>query len=124
MLTVLLVGLGGFIGAIARYGISSWVYRYTPMTFPYGTLVVNLLGCLLIGFLMTWSFDRLGPHWRMFAVTGLLGSLTTFSTFGYETLLLIDRGDIKAAILSVAANMVVGLLAVVVGRWLAHQVMA
>ena len=89
MSKILLVGFGGFVGAVLRYGISGWVQRWTgSVNFPYGTLAVNLLGCLVIGLLAGLAEDRglFTPEARLFLFIGVLGAFTTFSTFGIETL--------------------------------------
>jgi CrcB protein len=116
LVKLLVVGLGGFVGAIARYGISGWVQR--GVTWPAGTFVVNVAGCLAIGVLLALVEDRqaLGPQTRLFLMTGLLGSLTTFSTFGYETFEYLKTSDFRLALGNVAANVIVGVGAVAVGR--------
>ncbi len=118
MLKLLIVGLGGFFGAIARYGLSSWVQRRYPTAFPIGTLAVNMLGCFLIGFLMHLITTRtwITPQMRFLLVVGFLGSLTTFSTFGYETLTLLEKGDWRLAMGNMLLNMTLGLIAVFAGR--------
>ncbi|MCA9079553.1 MAG: fluoride efflux transporter CrcB [Planctomycetaceae bacterium] len=109
------VGCGGFVGAIARYALSTWVVR----KFPAGTLVVNLVGCLLIGLLMAlcvkakWPGDGTFAH--RFLIAGFLGSLTTFSTFSYQTVELAHRGQYKLAVLNIVLNLVCGLIAVLLG---------
>lgn len=115
---LLCVGAGGFIGAIARYGLSGLVHRYYEGQFPYGTLFVNTLGCLLIGVMMSLVDERqlFGPEARSFLMIGLLGSFTTFSTFGYETVSLLETNQYRFALLSIAANVVVGIAAVYLGR--------
>ena len=80
-----IIGSGGFLGALARYGLSGAVHSWIPFTtFPYGTVVVNLLGCFGIGALtgLAESRQMFGPEFRAFALIGLLGGFTTFSTFG------------------------------------------
>ena len=118
MLNLLSVGIGGFVGAIARYGLSGLVHRYHEGGFPYGTLVVNVLGCLAIGVLMPLVEDRqlFRPEMRSFLMIGLLGSFTTFSTLGYETFELLRDSEFRFAFMSVAANVVLGITAVAVGR--------
>ena len=123
---LLAVGLGGCLGALLRYGISSWLHaRFAGRflgSFPLGTFAVNALGCFLIGAL--WAVldgageggDGRGEGLRLFAGVGLLGGLTTFSTFGLETVTLVESGEAKLACLSVAANVLVGLGAVLAGR--------
>lgn len=118
MLQVLAIGCGGFLGAVARYGLSVWVQRSSGSTFPWGTLVVNVLGCFVLGALMTLVQERslVGPTARAFLSIGILGSFTTFSTFGVETFELMRTGGWLGAAGNVAGNVVVGLTAVWVGR--------
>ena len=121
MVQMLMVGLGGFFGAISRYWVSGWIQRRFGEGFPLGTLVVNLLGCFLIGLMMhlVLTRDWISPNQRFLLVVGFLGSLTTFSTFGYETLLLLDEGRPTAALGYVGLNCIVGMAAVMAGRGLA-----
>ena len=110
MLKVLLVGLGGFIGSISRYLVGGLVHRLFPFTgFPYGTLVVNVLGCLLIGFVVGLvEFRQLfRPEIRLFLLIGVLGGFTTFSTFSYETFALTRDGEIVRAGMNVLLQIVV-----------------
>ena len=115
---ILVVGLGGFVGAIARYGLSGLVHRYAQGTFPLGTMAVNVLGCLVIGVLMTLVEDRqfLSPNTRLFLTIGLLGSFTTFSTLGYETFELLREGDLRLATANILGNLALGIGAVWLGR--------
>jgi len=118
MLRLLAVGAGGFLGAVARYGISGLVYRYHRGAFPFGTLVVNVLGCLAIGVLMSLVEERLtltAPT-RMFLTIGLLGSFTTFSTVAFETFEMLHERAWLFAGLNLAANVTIGVLAVWLGR--------
>lgn len=121
---VLLVAVGGAAGAVARYGVSYAVLALTDRRFPYATLAVNVAGCLLIGLLMQWAVQRasLAAPWRLFLVTGFLGAFTTFSTMGYETFDLLRHGRPDQAILSVAANVALGLPAVWLGWALGRAV--
>ena len=118
MIKVLLVGIGGLVGAIARYGISGLVHRLYNGSFPLGTLTVNVLGCFVIGAVMTLVDDRqfFSPHVRVFVMIGLLGSLTTFSTFGYETFELMRDHMLHLALFSVLTNVILGITAVILGR--------
>ncbi len=124
MTKILVVGLGGFLGAIARYGLSGLVHRRFGSSFPYGTLVVNLLGCLGIGVVLHLVEDRsmLGPTARLFVAIGILGGFTTFSSFGYETFELLEDREYRLALLNVAGNVVLGLLAVWAGRTLPRAI--
>jgi CrcB protein len=125
MKNVLWVGLGGFLGSILRYIVSGAVHHWHKgIGFPYGTLVVNLIGCLLIGLLSQMAETRgmIGPQARMFLFIGVLGSFTTFSTFGNETLnLVFDRNGILA-LANVGLHIFAGLGAVWLGRILAMQI--
>ncbi|UCE02843.1 MAG: fluoride efflux transporter CrcB [Candidatus Latescibacterota bacterium] len=116
MSSLLLVGLGGFVGAILRYTVSGALQRHGG-TFPLGTLGVNVIGCLAIGVLMGLAQYRqlLAPELRLFLTLGLLGSFTTFSTFGYETFAMLRDSNYFVALSNVAANVVIGFVAVVVG---------
>jgi len=117
MLTQMLcVSIGGAVGAGLRFFVSYWVYRRWPSQFPFGTLVVNVVGCFLIGVLMRMSDAGIvSLTARLMLVTGLLGALTTFSTFGFETIRLIEQSEWALALLNVTANVTMSLLAVAVG---------
>lgn len=115
---LLLVGSGGFVGSALRYAIAGWVQRFDPDgSYPYGTLAVNVTGCLVIGLLGGLSETRsaLGSEARLFVLIGMLGGFTTFSTFGWETLALLREGELGAAGINIAASMVIGLVAVWIG---------
>ena len=120
MPTILVVGLGGFVGAIARYQISEWLNAWSQNRFgrvyPFGTFAVNILGCLLIGLLMTLVLEKqISERAKLLWVTGCLGSLTTFSTFGFESLQLMRDSKLTLALGNIAANLILGLLAVAAG---------
>lgn len=121
---LLAVGCGGFLGAISRFLISGWAHRAYGGLFPIGTFLVNVLGCLLIGSLMTLVETRewFTPPMRLLLITGFLGSLTTFSTFGYETFDLMTVGRFKLASAYVAANVFLGLGALWLSRTLTLMV--
>ena len=119
MRNLLIVGIGGFIGAILRYLISGGVQRWSQsVDFPYGTLVVNLAGCLLIGMLTRLDEVRalLSPEARFFILIGLLGAFTTYSTFSNEAVNLINDRRFNLALLYVGGHLVLGLVAVLAGR--------
>jgi len=119
-LQLLVVGCGGFFGAVARFSLSGYVNRRLGDGFPGGTLCVNVLGCFLIGALMVFVAQRasLSPEIRLFLSIGFLGSLTTFSTFGMESVGMLRAGDLRSMALNVALNVVLGLLAVLAGGYL------
>ena len=117
-LNLLLVGSGGFLGAIARYLLGGAIIHHTVSSkFPWSTFAVNALGCLLIGALagVTEKIDVIGPGARLFLFTGLLGGFTTFSAFGFETFYLLRRGELPMAALYATASVLVCLLAVWAG---------
>jgi len=114
----LLVGVGGFTGTLLRYGMGGAVQRLFPSaTFPFGTLAVNLAGCLCIGCLAGLSDSRelFGADTRAFLFIGVLGGFTTFSSFGYETFALMRDGDGLRALTNVAVHVVLGLACVWLG---------
>ena len=118
MLLILLVGVGGFVGAVMRYLITTWVQdALHTFSLPYGTLTVNIVGCLLIGLLAGLSESRnlLGPETRALILVGVLGGFTTFSTFGYETVQLLRDGESLAAFSNVGLQLCLGLVAVWIG---------
>jgi len=118
---ILLVGAGGFIGSALRYTVSGLVHRAIPFAgFPYGTLVVNLVGCLAIGLLAGFAESRqvIGPELRIFLFLGVLGGFTTFSTFAYEGVELIQHGEFAKVLGSVMIHVLVGFLAV----WFGHAI--
>jgi CrcB protein len=113
-----IVGSGGCIGALARYGLGGLVHRQLPMAaFPYGTLVVNLTGCLMIGLLAGLADARqlFGPEFRTFVLIGILGGFTTFSTFGYETVALLRDAEYLRAATNVGVHVILGLALVWLG---------
>ena len=123
MLKLLAVGTGGFIGAILRFVAGSWVQRNLGQPgFPLGTLAVNMTGCLIIGLLggLTEAREIFSPNTRILVLVGILGSFTTFSTFGYETLALLRNGEFMLSALNISIHVIVGLAAVWAGFSLAH----
>lgn len=116
------IGLGGFAGAILRYLVSGWVQnRSGSIIFPYGTAAVNLIGCFIIGLLtfLVETRSSFSVETRAFVLIGLLGSFTTFSTFGSETLMLLRNGRIDMAALYAGGQVVIGVMMVWLGRLLA-----
>ncbi len=111
LLQFCVVGMGGFFGAGLRFALGSWIHRSWPaVAFPYGTMAVNVLGCLLIGLLAGWR-QPLEPGLRLFLMVGLLGGFTTFSAFALETLALAQQQQHLLAFTNVAAKLLFGLAA-------------
>lgn len=121
-MTLAAMAVAGALGALARYGVSVAALRWLPQGFPYGTLVVNLLGCFLLGALTELTLEEglLAPEWRMVAGTGFLGAFTTFSTFGVETVRAMESGHWGVAATSVGVNVVAGVGLAAVGFWAAR----
>lgn len=117
---ILLVGIGGAAGSVLRYLVSGWVQSVSGVSFPFGTLVVNVTGCLVIGFLSYLADVRgvLTPEMRALLVIGVLGGFTTFSSFGNETMALVRDAEIGYAFANIALSLILGLGAVYVGRTL------
>lgn len=123
MTGVILVAAGGAAGSVARYALSMAGAAILGGKFPAGTLAANLLGCLAIGVLMFFIVERDQPSvsLRLLIITGFLGGLTTFSSFGYETVHLLRQGDVGKALLNVGANVILGLAAVWAGFSITRQ---
>lgn len=125
MINILLVGAGGFIGSVLRYLVSGWVQQASrSVDFPFGTLAVNVIGCFIIGILAQLAESRgvFTSESRLFVFTGLLGGFTTFSSFGNETLNLARDSQLMNAFANVGANLVIGLVAVWLGRAAAYLI--
>ena len=120
LIHALLVGAGGFLGALLRYGLTGLVHRqFTVATFPHGTLAVNLLGCFMIGAFAGVAESRqvLGSEVRTFVLIGLLGGFTTFSALGLDTFAMIRGDNHLGAALNVAVHLIAGLALV----WLGYE---
>ena len=113
---VIWIAVGGAFGTLARYGLGGWIHGWAGSQFPWGTLIVNIAGCLFIGFAMR-ALPGLpvSAEVRGMLTVGFAGGFTTFSTFGWETLALLQRGDWVRAFLYAFGSMVLGLAAVFAG---------
>lgn len=118
MRIILFIGLGSFIGGIARYLLSQLIQNKALTAFPYGTLTVNIIGCFLIGIVYGFAGrSGISNEWRLFLATGILGGFTTFSAFSYESIALMRDGQAGPALLYIAASVMLGLLATYIGLW-------
>jgi fluoride exporter len=122
-LRIFLIALFGAIGTLARYGLQGVVQIKVGTTYPYGTLLVNLTGCFLLGLIGQLTLNRVivPPEWRMAIAIGFFGSYTTFSSFGWETAKMLEAGEWLWATSYVAASVVLGLLLSVAGIRLANR---
>lgn len=120
---ILFIAGGGALGALLRYGLTNFVHTYLDRSFPHGTLTVNIIGSFLMGLLFVLLTDKfqIGDHWRLGLTTGLLGALTTFSTFSIETLMLLENGWYLKAILNIAVSVLFTLLACWLGLTIARN---
>lgn len=124
MVQAVAVAAGGALGAVLRFWLSTAVYAWLGRGFPYGTLVVNVLGSFLMGLLFVLTIERLAitAEWRAFLLVGVLGAFTTFSTFSIETLNLLEQADFAKAIVNMLASVLACVGAAYVGVLLARQI--
>lgn len=117
MWQLLAVGLGGAVGAMARFAVNGWSERRFPQFPPAGTLMVNVVGCLMIGVIMTIVHQRswITRDWQALIVTGFIGGLTTFSAYGYQSVELLLQQQTRLGVFNVFANLVFGFGAVWLG---------
>lgn len=124
IIDVIIVMIGGGVGAVTRYLTANWAAQTYGTDFPYGTLIVNVAGCFVIGIIMTLVTEKfiVNPYWRLLTVTGFLGGLTTFSSFSYETFKLFSDGQMQYGLYNVFSNIILSLLATWGGMALARLV--
>lgn len=124
MSKLIAIAMGGAVGAVLRYLLSIGAHSILGRGFPYGTMLVNVIGCLGMGILYVMFLERLtlGPEWRAALQIGLLGALTTFSTFSMETLLLFESGEAQKALMNIVLSVVLCLGATWTGMLLGRQV--
>ncbi len=116
------IALGAVVGASARYFLSGLVARSVSATFPYGTLLINLTGSLILGFFLTYSSERvlLDPRWRLLVAVGFCGSYTTFSSYAFESFALMEQGQWLMMCLNILFSNALCLAAVLGGAVLAR----
>lgn len=116
-MSYLLIGLGGFLGANARYILGRWVDTRYGTSFPYGTLIVNVSGSFIIGFFLALVSERFvqHPNWRLFFAVGFLGAYTTFSTFSFESVALLQERAWWLGLANIIGSVLLGLIAALIG---------
>ena len=119
---LLLIAIFGAVGTLARYGLQGFVQVRTG-AFPYGTLLINLTGCFLLGLIGQFTLNRMviPPDWRVAIAVGFFGGYTTFSSFGWETAKMLEEGEWMLASTYVAASVLVGIFLSVAGIRLANK---
>ena len=124
MQTVLLISLGAIVGANLRYFFAQYVASALGATFPYGTLIINITGSLILGFFVVLSTDRfiMDPRWRLVIAVGFCGGFTTYSSFAYETFALFEKGRYLASALNILSTNVLCLAGVTAGAFLAKAI--
>ena len=119
---IALISLGAVIGANLRFAVNRLALKYLSASVPYGTLIVNVTGSFMLGFFLAWTTERVlaNPHWRSLVAVGFCGAYTTYSSYGFETVALLEQGHFGLATANFIANNVLTLLAVVAGMALAR----
>ena len=119
---IILLMLLGAAGTLARYGLDGWIQNRLGAAFPAGTLTINVLGCFLLGVIGQYSLTHLSvpPEWRIGMTTGMMGAFTTFSTFGWESVRMVQTGEWAKAALYIGASLLVGLVAMILGMRLGN----
>ncbi len=120
------VAIGGAIGSVARFALNEFIQSRSSGSFPIGTLVINVSGSLLLGFIMQFSLETtsIGPELRILLTTGFCGGFTTFSTFSYETVKLVEGGEYGSAGLYAGGSVLLSLLGTIFGIRAAHRLVA
>jgi len=119
---LLAIGTGGFIGAILRFIISTWTQKLFSPLFPIGTLTVNIIGSFIIGFMALYFENVIMPHQKALIITGMLGALTTFSTFSLETVTMLQEGLWSRAFANITLNTFLCIFATIIGMTLFKRI--
>ena len=121
---LLWISIGAIFGANLRYAVSRLALKYLSASVPYGTLIVNVSGSFILGFFLAWTAERVlaDPHLRLLVAVGFCGAYTTYSSYGFETVALLEQGHYGLATANFFANNLLSLLAVIAGMMLARAV--
>jgi fluoride exporter len=119
---LLVISLGAIVGANARYLMSRYAARLLGPVFPYGTLIINILGSMIVGFFVIWTTERVlaDPRWRLLVVVGFCGSFTTFSSYAFETMAYFEQGQWLLMLTNILSNNLLCLGGVLAGMALAR----
>jgi CrcB protein len=120
----LLISIGAILGANLRYWVGDWVAQRLGASFPWGTLVVNLTGTLLLGIFLALATERflVDPRWRVLIAIGFCGSYTTFSSYSYESVNFLLAGQYTVGLLNLFGSVVLGALVMIAGLWLGRMI--
>lgn len=124
MQTFFIISLGAILGANCRYWLGGWAAQRLGTDFPYGNLIINLSGSFILGLFMAFAMDRfmVNPQWRIFFAIGFLGSYTTFSSYAYESVMLMLNGQYLSGFFNLLGSSVLGGLAVLLGILLGRSI--
>jgi fluoride exporter len=119
---LLVISLGAIVGANARYLMSRYAARLLGPVFPYGTLIINIIGSMIVGFFVIWTTERVlaDPRWRLLVVVGFCGSFTTFSSYAFETMAYFEQGQWLLMLTNILSNNLLCLGGVLAGMALAR----
>ncbi|ADL07221.1 fluoride efflux transporter CrcB [Thermosediminibacter oceani] len=119
-----LVGVGGIIGAISRFVLGKWITSKASSAFPFGTWIINISGSFILGILAVLHFNNAISEglWLLFC-TGFLGAYTTFSTFGYETILMLQKKDTRNAVIYISTSVLLGVIFAWIGGSITHIIL-
>ena len=122
MLDFVIVSIGAIVGSNARWVISRYAAKLLGPVFPYGTLIINLVGSLIVGFFIIWTTERvlIDPRWRLLIVVGFCGAFTTFSSYAFETMAYVEQGQWALMVANVVSNNLLCLGAVLAGMAVAR----
>ena len=124
MKDILWISLGAVVGANLRFAVNRLAMKYLSASVPYGTLIVNVTGSFVLGFFLVWTSERVlaDPRWRPLVAVGFCGAYTTFSSYGYETVALLEKGHYGLAATNFLSNNIASLLAIVAGMSVARTI--
>jgi fluoride exporter len=122
--SILIISLGAIFGANARYFMSRYAAKLLGPTFPYGTLMINVIGSAIVGFFVIWTTERVlvDPRWRLLVVVGFCGAFTTFSSYAYESMAYLDQGQWHLMLTNVLSNNILCLIGALAGMALARVI--